>query len=230
VATAAEPEVVAAARSQYAPDPAAPLVGHFGTFGRPIADLLEPAIVGLLRTDPLAQVLLIGRGSERYHVHITVSHPDLAGRVAGTGQLPPAGVAAHLRACDILLQPYPDGVSSRRTSVMAGLANRVPVVTNLGALSEPLWATSTGVAVVPGPDPTALAAAAVEILALPAEGRLALGARGAELYFSEFTLERTIARLRQPGPTSDGPFVANPLMANTTQSSNPRRTEPAGPL
>ena len=32
-----------------------------------ITDLLEPAVVGLLRTDPLARVLLIGRGSERYH-------------------------------------------------------------------------------------------------------------------------------------------------------------------
>jgi glycosyltransferase involved in cell wall biosynthesis len=89
---------------------------------------------------------------------------------------------------------------------MAGLANRVPVVTNLGALSEPLWAASTGATVVPCPDPTALAAAAVEVIALPSEGRLALGARGAELYFSEFTLERTIARLRQPGPMSDGPI------------------------
>ena len=189
----------------YAPDPAAPLVGHFGTFGRPITDLLEPAIVGLLRTDPLARVLLIGRGSERYHVHIGASHPDLAGRVAGTGELPPAEVAAHLRACDLLLQPYPDGVSSRRTSVMAGLANRVPIVTNLGALSEPLWAASTGVAVVPGPDPAALAAAVVKVLALPSESRLALGARGAELYLSEFALERTIERLRRPGPTPDGP-------------------------
>ena len=189
---------------RHAPDPAAPLVGHFGTFGRLITDLLEPAVVGLLRTDPRARVLLIGRGSERYRVHIGASHPDLAGRVAGTGELPPVEVAAHLRACDLLLQPYPDGVSSRRTSVMAGLANRVPVVTNLGALSEPLWAASTGVAVVPGPDPAALAAAAVEVLALSPENRLALGARGAELYFSEFTLERTIERLRRPGPTSDG--------------------------
>ena len=221
VATAADPGVVAAARSRYAPDPAAPLVGHFGTFGRLITDLLEPAVVGLLRTDPRARILLIGRGSERYHSQIGASHPDLAGRVTGTGELPPAEVAAHLRACDLLLQPYPDGVSSRRTSVMAGLANRVPVVTNLGALSEPLWAASTGATVVPGPDPAALAAAAVEVLALPSESRLALGARGAELYRSEFALERTIARLRQPGPTSVGPFVANPLMANTTQSSNP---------
>jgi len=160
-----------------------------------ITDLLEPAIVGLLRTDPLARVLLIGRGSERYHTQIGAGHPELADRVKGTGELPPDGVAAHLRACDILLQPYPDGVSSRRGSVMAGLANRVPVVTNLGALSEPLWATSTGVTVVPGPDPAALAAAAVEVLALSSESRFALGARGAELYRSEFSIERIITRL-----------------------------------
>ncbi|HKI21626.1 MAG TPA: hypothetical protein VKA15_27285 [Isosphaeraceae bacterium] len=89
---------------------------------------------------------------------------------------------------------------------MAALANRVPVVTNLGALSEPLWAASSGVVVVPGPDPAALAAAALEVLTLSPENRLALGARGAELYFSKFALERTIARLRQPGPMSDSPI------------------------
>jgi len=206
VATAADPAAVAAARSRHARKLAAPLVGHFGTFGRSITDMLEPAVVGLLRSKPLVRVLFIGRGSERYQVRIGGAYPDLAGRVAGTGELPPVEVAAHLRACDLLLQPYPDGVSSRRTSVMAGLANRVPVVTNLGALSEPLWAASTGVAVVPGPDPAALATAAVEFLALPSEGRLALGARGAELYFSEFTLERTIGRLRQPRLMSDSPI------------------------
>jgi glycosyltransferase involved in cell wall biosynthesis len=205
VATTADPGAVAAARSRHAPGPAAPLVGHFGTFGRMITDLLEPAVLGLLRTKSQARILLIGRGSERYHVHISASHPDLAGRVAGTGELPPAEVAAHLRACDLLLQPYPDGVSSRRGSVMAGLANRVPVVTNLGNLSEPLWATSTGVTVVPGPDPAALAAAVVEVLALPSESRLALAARGAELYRSEFSIERTIARLHDPGHSPAGP-------------------------
>ena len=207
VATAADPGLVATARFRYAPDPAAPLVGHFGTFGRLITDLLEPAVVGLLRTDPRARILLIGRGSERYHTQIGAAHPDLAGRVAGTGELPPAGVAAHLRACDLLLQPYPDGVSSRRGSVMAGLANRVPVVTNLGILSESLWAASSGVAVVRGPDPAALAAAAIEILALSPENRLTLGARGAELYFSEFSLERTIERLldSEPAPAGQTP-------------------------
>ncbi len=46
VATAADPGLVTTARFRHAPDPTAPLVGHFGTFGRLITDLLEPAIVG----------------------------------------------------------------------------------------------------------------------------------------------------------------------------------------
>ena len=204
VATTADVGAVAAARSRHAPSPPAPLVGHFGTFGPWITDLLTPAVVGLLGPMSMARVLFIGRGSDQYQAELVAAYPELAGRVVGTGELSPVAVAAHLRACDLLLQPYPDGVSSRRTSVMAGLANRVPVVTNLGALSEPLWATTTGAQVVPGPDPAALAAAAVEVLALPSESRLALGARGAELYDGEFTLGRTIARLRDPGTTPAG--------------------------
>jgi hypothetical protein len=205
VATAANPGAVAAVRSRYAPERPASLVGHFGTFGRSVTRMLGPCVVGLFRSNPLARVLFIGRGSERYLVDIIAAYPELAGRVSATGELSAAAVAAHIRACDLLLQPYADGVSSRRTSVMAGLANRVAVVTNLGALSEPLWAMATGVAVVPGPDPAAIAAAAVGILALPSESRHALGARGAELYRREFTVERTIARLRESGPMPVGP-------------------------
>ena len=197
VATVADPRAVAAARSQYAPDPSTRLIGHFGTFGRLITNLLEAAVAGVLRAEPRARVLLIGRGSEEYYVQIEAYCPDLVGRVAATGELSPGEVAAHLRACDVLLQPYADGVSSRRTSVMAGLANLVPVVSNLGHLSEPFWASAAGVAVVPRPDPTELAAAAGEVLGLSPENRLALGARGAELYRSQFSVERTIARLRQ---------------------------------
>ena len=198
VSATACPWAVDDARSRYAPEPPAALVGHFGTFGRSIAGMLGMCVVGLLQSKPLARVLFIGRGSERYLVDIVAAYPELAGRVSATGELSQAAVAAHLQACDLLLQPYRDGVSSRRTSVMAGLANRVPVVTNLGALSEPLWATSSGAMVVPCPDPTALVTALIDVLALPHESRLALGARGAELYLSEFTLERTVARLRDP--------------------------------
>ena len=86
------------------------------------------------------------------------------------------------------------------------IATQLPVVTKLGILSEPVWAAA-GVAVVPGSNPAALAAVAVKVLALPSEGRLPLGVRGAELCFSELTLERTIARLldSEPAPAGQTP-------------------------
>jgi glycosyltransferase involved in cell wall biosynthesis len=200
VDTAADPAAVAAARGRYAAEPGARLVGHFGTFGPLVADLLGPVAGRVLRDNPAARLLLIGRGSGEYRERLAAAEPDLAGRLAAAGGLPAAAVAAHLRACDVLAQPYPDGVSARRTSVMAGLANGVPVVTNLGFLSEPLWASAAGVVVAPGPAPEAVAAAAGAVLGMSDAARAELGRRGAELYAATFALERTIGRLRDPGP------------------------------
>jgi glycosyltransferase involved in cell wall biosynthesis len=154
----------------------------------------------VLRDNPAARLLLIGRGSDEYRDRLAAAEPDLAGRLAAAGVLPAAAVAAHLRACDILVQPYPDGVSARRTSVMAGLANGVPVVTNLGFLSEPLWASAAGVVVAPGPAPDAVAAAVGAVLGISDAARAELGRRAAELYQAAFALDRLIDHLRRPGP------------------------------
>jgi len=109
------------------------------------------------------------------------------------------------------------------------------VVTNLGALSEPLWAMSKGVAVVPGPDPAALTAAAIEVLALSYESRLALGTRGAALYFSKFTLERTIERLRNPecttaAPTSDWILPGEHQSVLQSQPGGPEAKKSSAPV
>jgi glycosyltransferase involved in cell wall biosynthesis len=199
VDTAADPAAVAAARGRYAPEPGARLVGHFGTFGPLVADLLGPVAGRILRDNPAARLLLIGRGSDEYRDRLAAAEPDLAGRLAAAGMLPAAAVAAHLRACDVLVQPYPDGVSARRTSVMAGLANGVPVVTNLGFLSEPLWASAAGVVVAPGPTPGAVAAAVGAVLGISDAARAELGRRAAELYQAAFALDRLIDRLRATG-------------------------------
>ena len=194
----ADPGAVAAARSRHAPDPAAPLVGHFGTFGRSITDLLEPAVVGLLRSEPLARVLFIGRGSERYLVDIVAAYPELAGRVSATGELSPAAVAAHLRACDLLLQPYADGVSSRRTSVMAGLANRVPVVTNLGPCPSRSGRRRPGPRSFPARTPRHSPPQRSRFSPSRPKAGLPWVLAERSCISSEFALERTIARLRDP--------------------------------
>lgn len=193
VGTAADPTEVAAVRTKFAPDPAR-LVGHFGTYSPSTCDILTRTFTGLLGRDAGVRVLLLGRHSDRYCTDLAATAPGLAGRAWATGELAPDQLAAHLRACDVLIQPYPDGVSSRRGSTMAGLANGVPVVTNLGPLSEAVW-TGGAVAAAPVCDPNALAEQAAGLLA-DEPVRSSTGHAGLALYNGSFTLDRTVATLR----------------------------------
>jgi glycosyltransferase involved in cell wall biosynthesis len=120
--------------------------------------------------------------------------PAITKRIHATGEVLLEMVSAHLRACDLLVQPFPDGISSRRTSAMAGIANGIPVVTNLGHLSESIWSKG-GIALAPGPDPIAIARLATRLIADP-EQRKRVGEGGLALYREAFALEKTISRLR----------------------------------
>ena len=120
---------------------------------------------------------------------------DLAGRVHASGTLTPESLSCRLAACDLLLQPYPDGVSARRTSSMAGLAHGLPVVTTSGALTEGLWKESNAVALAPVGDDEALLDEVRKLLASPEE-RSRLSAAALKLYRERFDLSHTIAALR----------------------------------
>ena len=184
--------------------PSAPVIGHFGGHGGLIAPLLVRAFRQLLEADPRRVALFIGSGSEVFVRE--VASGTLTGRMIATGELAASSVAAHLAACDVLLQPYPDGISSRRTSTMAGLALGVPTVTNDGIATEPVWREAGAVALAPSPNE--LAAAAEALLALPAEAK-ALGERGRALYARQFALERTVETLRRAAGAE--PQLRSPL-------------------
>ncbi|HEX3315373.1 MAG TPA: glycosyltransferase family 4 protein [Gemmataceae bacterium] len=187
------------------------LVGHFGTFGVGIADLLEATCAIVLEVDPNVSVLLLGRGSTEFRERFAANHPMLASRVSAAGELTANSVAAHLRACDLLLQPYSDGLSTRRTTVMAGLANECVVVSNLGVLSEPIWATADCVRLARLPEPVALAAAVRAELDRPPSERTEMGSRARLLYQERFSLGATLAALRKSSPVAgvSGPLVAS---------------------
>jgi glycosyltransferase involved in cell wall biosynthesis len=108
--------------------------------------------------------------------------------VTRTGALPPGDVAAVLAASDVCLQPYRDGASPRRGSLLAALTQGIPVVTTIPAagvydgLPEPR--DDETVCFVPPDDPAALAAAACRILT---DGSLAARLRaGARAYAAHF--------------------------------------------
>ena len=52
----------------------------------------------------------------------------IASRAWASGRLPATELSAVLKSCDLLIQPYPDGITTRRTSVMAGLCSGVATV------------------------------------------------------------------------------------------------------
>jgi glycosyltransferase involved in cell wall biosynthesis len=169
------------------------VIGHFGTYGAHVGGELLPALESIVRRLPSVRLALLGNGSDRFLARLKTKIPAVHG--FASGHLPSIDVAAALRACDLVVQPYPDGVTTRRTSVMAALANGVPVVTTDGPLTESIWQTSAGVSLVPAGRPSAIEAAAVA-LALDSDARGALAIRGRHLYDEQFSMERTVAVLR----------------------------------
>ena len=180
--------------------PDTPLIGHFGTYGDTVRPLLEACLAGVAARHPGLRVVCLGRHGEPFVASVSSRQPLLRGRVVATGGLAPAAVGAYLRACDLVVQPFPDGVTTRRGSLMASLANGCPTVTTIGPLTEPLWSDERGVALAPVGDTTALVDLVVGLLADDAR-RAVLGHAGRRLYETRFALRHVVRAVREPGST-----------------------------
>ncbi|HKG90854.1 MAG TPA: glycosyltransferase [Gemmatimonadaceae bacterium] len=200
----AGPEEAASVRSRLGVTDGA-LIGHFGTYGRETLRALARVLPDVMRRDSGVHAVLLGRGGPEARAAVLAGDASLAPRLHATGGLPAADVSAHLTACDMALQPYPDGVSSRRTSVMAVLSHGVPVVTTSGVLTEPLWTDSGAVIATPAGDDPALADAVAALVADPAE-RSRLSRAGRAFYEAHFDWDRIVSELR--GVWSDAPPAA----------------------
>jgi glycosyltransferase involved in cell wall biosynthesis len=170
--------------------PGGPIVGHFGTFSPLVTPLLESALDVVLQSTAAA-VLLIGRGGDRFRESFLATRPHAASRVHATGLLEPDAVCRYLQACDVMIQPYPDGISARRTSALALMAHGVPVVTNTGWLTETFWRETGAVALIAEPDGRRVGLAAVETLHDPPR-RQRLAAAALAMYDSMFHVRHAI--------------------------------------
>jgi len=189
-----DPSGTAIIRAQYGGG--RPIVGHFGTYGRLIAPLLEQCINALVELSA-CRVLLLGHGSDAACHELVAKNPRLLDRVYGVGELPADDLSRHISACDLMLQPYPDGVSTRRTTAMVALAHGIPVVSTSGLLTEAIWAKS-GIAVLsPANDLLRLVTETVTLLNDPAR-RAELSRHASATYDEQFDLRHTIGALRFP--------------------------------
>jgi glycosyltransferase involved in cell wall biosynthesis len=171
------------------------LLGHFGSFGSPICSVLEPILSQLVADGTGHPILLIGKGSSEFRDRFARREPIAASRLHATGTLSLSEISAHLAACDVLIQPYPDGVSTRRTSFMAGLCHGKPIVTNVGELTEPFWLKTDCIGLAPAADLSAFVSLAQRLCRTETE-RFRLGRAARLLYLEQFDISHTIARLR----------------------------------
>lgn len=195
IAVVDDTERVNAVRAHYAPVDDL-IVGHFGAYDRHTIELLLNSLPALLQEQTNCTVLLLGRGSDVARDELTRRLSESLERVHATGTLAAADLSLHISACDVLIQPYIDGASSRRTSLMVGLAHGRPVVTTAGRLTETLWAENEAVVLVPVEDTAALVGATRRLLADEASRRR-MGAAAKRLYDERFDVKRTVMALRE---------------------------------
>jgi len=159
-----------------------------------VAALLRPLVIGVAEAVADCAWHFVGAGSDRFCSTLISSTPRLEGRVHATGTLTSVDLSLHLQACDILVQPYPDGVTTRRGTVMASLEHGRPVVTTSGPLTEPIWTELCAAKLVPVND-IAAAVDAVRGLASDEAERHRLGERALAVYRQRFDVRHTVDAL-----------------------------------
>jgi glycosyltransferase involved in cell wall biosynthesis len=207
VLTSVDSAEVGQRRSRLLVDTNGWLVGHFGTYADGIKKLLTAALQQLLSHEARPYVVLLGYGGPAFANELTAAMPTAANRIIAPGPLSADEVAVHLAACDVLLQPYHDGISTRRTSAMAGLALGRPMVTTSGHNTEPFWLSSPAIAMGPG---NQLGATVQRLLDDP-DRRAEMGRCARALYHERFSLEHTIRLLRGDLTTSNR-FSSYPVL------------------
>jgi len=172
------------------------VIGHLSTYDVHVREMLQRLAPQLIRAAPTSRFLLLGRGGDVVAADLRERLPELQHRVVGVGALEAGALSAHLQACDLMVQPYADGASTRRSTLMAALIHGVPVVTTVGRLSEPFWSSTPAVSAVPAGDVDRMVHAAVA-LATDAGRRhdQSVAARG--LYAARFDVAHVIAALRE---------------------------------
>lgn len=173
-----------------------PLVGHFGTYGAHTAGVLEEPLRLLLEKDPNVRVLLLGKNGDQFRREFIQVNPSLTDRVFAPGTQTHHDLSLGIGACDLFLQAYTGGVSTRNTSIMAVLSHGKAAVGTSGPITDPEWADWKVVDLFPIGNWKEMAEKVLFLLNNPAT-REQKGKEGLELYERLFSGKRLVDRLME---------------------------------
>ena len=157
-------------------------VGYFG-FVNPakgVESLLDGFAWAYQRLAILRLIMVCAlRDEQPYHQEIRqkINTLGLEGVVTVTGELADGDAAGTLASCDMVALPFRDGLSLRRTTLVAALALGRPVISTRAAVPPAALHDGRDVLLAPPGDAAALGAAILDLAGDPAR-RAALGDSG----------------------------------------------------
>lgn len=173
------------------------LVGHFAWAEAAwTSSVMSTVMRNLVHVRENLTFILIGRGSAATYRAMVKGDSSMERRLRVTGELAAGDLSCHLSACDLLIQPYPDGISGRRTTAMAALSHGLPVLSTEGCHTERIWRESGAVSLASDANSRELTEQASRLLDSAVERRR-VGAAGLELYERAFDLRHTLDALCQ---------------------------------
>ncbi len=176
-----------------------PIVAHFGTYGDQIGPALTRALQALIGYRADVRILLLGNRGPDFAERLRSLDERFRDNVVAPGYQSPEDVSVHLQAAGVAIQPYPDGADTRRTTLMACLANGVPTVTTRGlGCTDLILSQALGHAAPRDADALGERAASLLTSAhiLLESGDLdELRAKARAFYQREYAIERTVERL-----------------------------------
>ena len=194
------------------------LMGHFANYSNYSVERLSQVLPALLHQHQELSMLLLGANSEKLRQRLLHTNRQLACRLIATGPLAPDDLSAALAACDLMVQPYPDGVSTRRSSTSALLAHGRPIVTTKGIGTEDFWNNGGAAALAPAENPGRLQEELVTMLSSD-ELRRDYSHKALALYEQRFALRHTIEELIA---SLSGVFLSSPPPAGRDHGRSPR--------
>ena len=154
-------------------------------------DYAEKAIADLSRTAVGERLSVLNVGNLAPELTLP-PHID----IRTLGHLDPITLSHALRASHLLLLPFTDGVSTRRTTLMAALSHGVPVAGLVGRNTDAVLARSDALVLTKMGDRDAFSHAVAE-LAIDTVRLRELGAAARRLYLAEFDWPVIARRVRE---------------------------------
>ncbi len=144
-------------------------------------DHSESAIIALAEAHGAEALAVLNLGADAPTLRLPATLD-----VRNPGLLSPHDLSLHLWASDLVLLPFTDGVSTRRTTLMAALAHGRAVLALRGPATDDVLRRATdALSLIPVGDTAAFSRAAVE-LSLEPDRLRALGDSGRRLYATRF--------------------------------------------